>query len=78
MRLSPASRKVRLTRSGVTFDVASGQYGISKAIYAWPPDYPEMRAWQRILRAGDTFIDVGANAGLLAVGRLARRPRHGV
>jgi FkbM family methyltransferase len=35
----------------------------SKVVYANPPDHPEMLAWQRALRPGDLFIDVGANIG---------------
>lgn len=35
----------------------------SKAVaYANPPD-PEMLVWQRVLRPGDLFVDVGANVG---------------
>ncbi len=29
-----------------------------------PPDWAEMRAWRRLLRPGDIFVDVGASAGL--------------
>jgi FkbM family methyltransferase len=35
----------------------------SKALYANPPDWPEMGVWQKILERGDLFIDVGANIG---------------
>lgn len=35
----------------------------SKVVYANPPDHPEMLVWQRVLRPGDLFIDVGANIG---------------
>lgn len=35
----------------------------SKVVYANPPDHPEMLTWQRVLRPGDLFIDVGANIG---------------
>ena len=41
--------------------------GASKAIYANPPDYPEMVVWQRALRPGDLFIDVGANVGSYSI-----------
>jgi FkbM family methyltransferase len=35
----------------------------SKALYANPPDWPEMQAWRRILKPGDLFVDVGCNVG---------------
>jgi FkbM family methyltransferase len=38
-----------------------------KAVYANPPDYPEMLVWQQVLRPGDLFLDVGANLGSYAV-----------
>lgn len=41
--------------------------GASKAVYANPPDWPEMQAWRLILRPGDVFVDVGSNAGLYSV-----------
>jgi FkbM family methyltransferase len=31
------------------------------------PDWPEMQAWRAVLRPGDLFVDVGANAGLYSV-----------
>lgn len=37
--------------------------GASKAVYANPPDWPEMLVWQQRLRPGDLFVDVGANVG---------------
>jgi FkbM family methyltransferase len=39
----------------------------SKAVYANPPDYPEMLVWARELRPGSLFIDVGANIGLYTI-----------
>lgn len=51
-------------REGISFKVQAGQPGINRVLYAWPPDRNEMLAWQRILRPGDLFIDVGANAGV--------------
>ncbi len=35
----------------------------TKALYANPPDWPEMLVWQQVLQADDLFIDVGANIG---------------
>lgn len=37
------------------------------ALYANPPDMPEMLAWRRELRRGDLFIDVGANVGTYTI-----------
>ena len=37
------------------------------ALYANPPDWNEMRAWRKLLREGDLFIDVGANVGTYTV-----------
>jgi FkbM family methyltransferase len=39
----------------------------SKAVYANPPDHPEMLVWRAALRPGDLFIDVGANVGTYAI-----------
>lgn len=41
--------------------------GASKVVYANPPDFPEMLVWQRVLRAGELFVDVGANIGSYAI-----------
>ena len=41
--------------------------GASKALYANPPDWPEMVVWGQRLTANDLFIDVGANAGVYAL-----------
>ncbi len=38
-----------------------------KAFTSRTPDGANMRAWGRILSAGDVFVDVGANAGLYSV-----------
>jgi FkbM family methyltransferase len=39
----------------------------SMALYANPPNWPQMAVWQRHLRAGDLFLDVGANVGTYTV-----------
>src|SRR5450759_4047181 len=39
----------------------------SKAFYANPPDWPQMRVWQQRLRPGDLFLDIGANVGTYSV-----------
>lgn len=39
----------------------------SKVVYGSPPDWAEMRAWERMLVAGDLFVDVGANVGSYAL-----------
>lgn len=41
--------------------------GASKALYANPPDWPEMQAWRQILQPADLFIDVGSNVGSYAL-----------
>ena len=41
--------------------------GASKALYANPPDWPEMLVWRQRLSPGDLFIDVGSNAGVYAL-----------
>jgi len=38
-----------------------------RAVYFRLPDFAEMRAWQRTLRPGDLFVDIGANAGLYTI-----------
>jgi FkbM family methyltransferase len=38
--------------------------GSWRAVLANPPDWNEMQAWRRHLRAGDLFVDVGAHAGV--------------
>lgn len=37
------------------------------ALYANPPDLPEMLAWRRALRDGGLFVDVGANVGTYTI-----------
>jgi FkbM family methyltransferase len=44
-----------------------GWTGASKAIYANPPDWPEMLVWRDRLEPGDLFIDVGANVGMYSL-----------
>lgn len=39
----------------------------SRAVYANPPDWPEMFVWQMRLRPDDLFVDVGANVGIYSV-----------
>lgn len=41
--------------------------GSWRAVLGNPPDAPEMRAWRRILRPGDLFVDVGAHVGLYSI-----------
>jgi FkbM family methyltransferase len=43
------------------------RHAASKVVYANPPDHPEMLVWQRVLRPGDLFVDVGANVGSYAI-----------
>lgn len=38
-----------------------------RAVYANPPDWPEMTFWRCVLEPGDLFVDVGANAGLYSL-----------
>jgi FkbM family methyltransferase len=39
----------------------------SKALYANPPDLPEMHVWRQALRDGGLFVDVGANVGTYTI-----------
>ena len=39
----------------------------SKALYANPPDLPEMLVWRQALRDGGLFVDVGANVGTYTI-----------
>jgi FkbM family methyltransferase len=39
----------------------------SMALYANPPDLPEMLVWRRALRDGGLFVDVGANVGTYTI-----------
>jgi FkbM family methyltransferase len=39
----------------------------SRVVYANPPDPHELYAWERLLRPGDLFIDVGASVGLYSL-----------
>lgn len=41
--------------------------GSWRAVLGNPPDAPEMRAWRRILRPSDLFVDVGAHVGLYSL-----------
>lgn len=62
-------RKPTITAIGAksVLEVQLHASGASKAVYANPPDWPEMIVWSRRLKAGDLFIDVGANAGVYAL-----------
>ncbi|HEX3960655.1 MAG TPA: FkbM family methyltransferase [Trebonia sp.] len=39
----------------------------ARALYANPPDVPEMLAWRTALASGGLFIDVGANVGTYTI-----------
>jgi FkbM family methyltransferase len=43
------------------------RHAASKVVYGNPPDHPEMLVWQRVLRSGDLFVDVGANIGTYTI-----------
>jgi FkbM family methyltransferase len=62
-------RKRSITRLGERSIIWSQLHrtASSKAVYANPPDYPEMLVWASELRPGDLFIDVGANIGLYTI-----------
>lgn len=62
-------RKPTIARIGrnALMEVELHSSGASKALYANPPDWPEMLVWEQRLRPGDLFIDVGANAGVYSL-----------
>lgn len=62
-------RRSTIARVGTTMTVEAPLHatGVSKAVYANPPDWLEMHAWRRVLRSGDLFVDVGSNAGLYSL-----------
>lgn len=43
------------------------QHAASKAVYAPIPDWPEFKAWERLLGRGDLFIDGGCNVGTYSI-----------
>jgi FkbM family methyltransferase len=45
----------------------AGTYISARALYANPLDWNEMLVWQRELRQGSLFVDVGANVGLYTI-----------
>jgi FkbM family methyltransferase len=49
---------------GVLINAYKGGNSSSRAVFARLPDWPEMAVWKAWLRPSDTFLDVGANAGL--------------
>jgi FkbM family methyltransferase len=53
--------------NGATIMAHVGWTPSSRVVYANPPDYGEMNAWRRVLRAGDLFLDVGASVGVYAI-----------
>lgn len=59
-------RKSTITRIGARSKMWAHLhvYNSSKAVYANPPDWPEMPVWRNTLGPGDLFIDVGANVGI--------------
>ncbi len=62
-------KKPTIARIGRTaiIEVQLHARGASKALYANPPDWPEMLVWAQRLGPGDLFIDVGANAGVYSL-----------
>ncbi|CAN5699515.1 hypothetical protein BH18ACT17_BH18ACT17_11830 [soil metagenome] len=44
-----------------------GRAAAMKVVYGSPPDWNEMRAWERLLQPDELFIDVGANVGTYAL-----------
>lgn len=62
-------KKPTIARLGrkTLIEVQLHAYGASKAVYANPPDWPEMLVWTHQLRSGDLFVDVGANAGVYSL-----------
>lgn len=48
-------------------EVALHDWGGTRAVYAKVPDFPEMLVWERRLRRGDLFLDIGANVGVYSV-----------
>jgi FkbM family methyltransferase len=66
-RKPPPTSDVRTIRKGIRMRVAPADY-VGKFIYYWNCWEPN-ESWvvERILRPGDTFIDVGANIGYFAL-----------
>lgn len=62
-------KKATIARLGrhAVIEVQLHASGASKAVYANPPDWPEMLVWEQRLGPGNLFIDVGANAGVYAL-----------
>ena len=52
---------------GLRVGVSKGGNSSERVVYARLPDWPEMPIWQRWLRHGDHFADVGANVGLYSL-----------
>ena len=53
--------------NGSRFVVRAGETGITGNIYAGLQEYPDMGYLLHVLRAGDVFADVGANAGAYTI-----------
>jgi FkbM family methyltransferase len=43
------------------------RHAAAMVLYANPPDFAEMRAWQQVLTPGGLFVDVGANVGSYSI-----------
>jgi FkbM family methyltransferase len=65
-RLTGLPSVTRLGRSSV-FLAELHAWPSSKVLYSNPPDYREMTFWRSVLRSGDLFVDIGANAGSYTV-----------
>jgi FkbM family methyltransferase len=61
-RILGKRKRARLGQSSVIW-AELHRTSAAKVVYANPPDHPEMLVWQRALRPGYLFIDVGANVG---------------
>ncbi len=65
-RLFRAASKTTVGKNAYLF-ASVGSPAASKAVYANPPDWPEMQAWKLRLRSGDLFLDIGANVGVYSL-----------
>lgn len=58
---------VPLGHNGGRIWVEPNHRGGAYVLLANPPDWPHMLVWERRLRAGDLFLDVGANIGTYSI-----------